>query len=237
MDEIEAQPSGYKLIIISSGSFLMGSPNYESGRSEHEGPLHRVEVRSFHFGRFPVTNEDYQKFLSAAPNIAREPDLWNDRDFNQPKQPVVGVSFEDAIRYCKWAGLRLPSEAEWEYACRAGSTARYCNGERKKDLSRVAWYSRVAKRRLHNVGKKEPNAFGLYDMHGNVWEWCADDWHDSYEGAPSDGIPWLDRDPGEERVLRGGSWFGNTADYLRSATRHRGLMTLGDFNIGFRCAL
>ena len=214
----------------------MGSPDSEPGRSSIEGPLHRVEVRDFCIGRFPVTNEAYRAFLKDCDTVG-QPEFWENEDFNDPKQPVVGVTFDDAMKYCEWAGLRLPSEAEWEYACRAGTTGRYCNGNRIKDLSRVAWYSRGARRRLRRVGEKAPNAFGLFDMHGNVWEWCADDWHGAYDGAPVDASPWKDAPEGEERVLRGGSWFGNTADYLRSATRRPGLAGFGDFDIGFRCAL
>ncbi len=213
---------------------MMGSPESEAGRSESEGPCHRVVVPSFHMGRHPVTNAEYRRFLAADPK-AEEPDFWNNTSFNQPRQPVVGVTFEGARQYCDWVGLRLPSEAEWEYACRAGTTTRYHSGDEEPDLERVAWHSRVAQRRLHQVGEKAPNAFGLHDMHGNVWEWCEDDWHDNYRGAPEDGRAWVDRERGDTRVLRGGSWFGNLPDYLRSASRYLGFSDNAEFNVGFRC--
>ena len=235
-DEVESKRGGYRLIFIPGGSFAMGSAESERGRLQCEGPLHRVVVPGFFLGRCPVTNSEYQFFLKDNPDVP-EPVFFGDKGFNHPAQPVVGVSFDDATRYCSWAGLRLPSEAEWEYACRAGTTTRYHCGNRSTELRCVAWYSRVARRRLHAVGKKAPNAFGLYDMHGNVWEWCVDDWHDTYAGAPDDGQPWVDSVRQNTRVLRGGSWFGNHADYLRSACRRAGDAELAEFNLGFRCAL
>jgi formylglycine-generating enzyme required for sulfatase activity len=234
--EIEARQGGYKLCRIPGGSFMMGSPENESGRAESEGPRHAVTLPDFYMGPCPVTNEEYRRFMTAAPNV-REPDFWKDNSFNMPRQPVVGITFFEAKQYCEWAGLRLPSEAEWEYACRAGTTTRYHSGDTETDLNRAAWYSRIARRRLHSVGKKVPNAFGLYDMHGNVWEWCEDDWHDTYRDAPDDGRAWTDPVRGDTRVLRGGSWFGNLSDYLRSASRHIGFLDVGEFNVGFRCVL
>lgn len=214
----------------------MGSAESERGRAACEGPRRSVTVPSFYLGRYPVTNRDYSRFLSDN-SKARRPAFFDDDAFNHPSQPVVGVTFDDAARYCEWSGLRLPSEAEWEYACRAETTTRFYNGNRSSDLRKIAWYSRCARRRLHTVGLKVPNAFGLYDMLGNVWEWCRDDWHDDYIGAPDDGRAWLDSTHGFERVLRGGSWFGNHADYLRSACRRAGLADHEAFNFGFRCAL
>ncbi len=231
----EAERGGYALVSIAGGTFSMGSPEGEAGRSDHEGPVHRVVVPAFHLGQYPVTNREYRVFLEANPDLG-PPAFWTDEQFTRPQQPVVGVTFDEAARYCAWAGLRLPTEAEWEYACRAGTTTRYHQGDAEAELQRVAWYSHVAERRLHEVGEKVPNAFGLYDMHGNVWEWCEDDWHDTYEHAPQDGRAWLDRPRSEDRVLRGGSWFGNHGDYLRSATRRCGYGALADFNVGFRCA-
>ena len=113
---------------------------------------------------------------------------------------------------------RLPSEAEWEYACRAGSETEFCFGDDAKRLGEFAWYSENSESKTHPVGEKKPNAWGLYDMHGNVWEWVEDDWHDSYEGAPDDGSAWIDKPRGSDRVVRGGSW-GDVARYCRSAVR------------------
>jgi formylglycine-generating enzyme required for sulfatase activity len=108
---------------------------------------------------------------------------------------------------------RLPSEAEWEYACRAGMTADYAG-----DLDVMAWYSKNSDNKTRQVGQKQPNAFGLYDMHGNVWEWCEDIWHGNYHGAPTDGSAWLSGGNSSLRVVRGGSWF-TSADSCRSAFR------------------
>ena len=136
-----------------------------------------------------------------------EPEYWSDRSYNQPQQPVVGVSWDDTLAYAAWAGLRLPQEAEWEYACRAGSTTAYCNGYSEEHLDLVGWYRQNSGGKLHPVGEKEPNHSGLYDMHGNVWEWVEDDWHWYYNGTSEDGSAWIDQPKrGSYRILRGGSW-------------------------------
>jgi formylglycine-generating enzyme required for sulfatase activity len=168
-------------------------------------------------GRYPVTNAQYQRFLEANPE-ASEPEYWADRDFNQPKQPVVGVSWENAQAYARWAGLRLPTEAEWEYACRAGTNTRFFSGDTEEDLAAVGWYAGNSNDRLHPVGEKTPNGFGLYDMHGSVLEWVEDDWHDNYEGAPTNASAWVDDHGAALRVIRGGGWLDD-ARYCRSAAR------------------
>jgi formylglycine-generating enzyme required for sulfatase activity len=134
--------------------------------------------------------------------------------------PVENVSWNDAKEFCRKLSqmtgkeYRLPTEAEWEYACRAKTTGAYAG-----DLDAMAWYSKNSDSRTHPVGQKQPNAFGLYDMHGNVWEWCEDVWHDNYNGAPDDGRAWVDISArGSYRVVRGGGWNGN-AVLCRSAFR------------------
>lgn len=215
---ITAERGGYELVRISGGTFMMGSPGSEKERYDDEGPLHDVRLPDFYMGRYPVTNREYGRFLKETPD-APVPEYWSDRKLNRPDQPVVGVSWEDAKRYADWSGLRLPAEAEWEYACRAGTRARYWSGDLETDLDRVGWYDDNSKGRLHPVGEKEPNPFGLYDMHGNVWEWCEDDWHENYEGAPKESGPWIDHPRGARRVMRGGGW-GNSARNCRSAFRY-----------------
>ncbi len=233
-DVFISEPGGYELVRIPGGVFRMGSSVLEAGRYKSEEPLHDVQVPDFYLGRYPVTNEEYGRFLKDNPEI-EEPKYWADRKFNQSIQPVVGVSWEDAKRYAEWAGLRLPGEAEWEYACRAGSKTRYYGGDKDKYLGRVGWYGGNSGGQLHTVGEKEPNAFGLYDMHGNVWEWAEDDWHGNYEGAPKDGRAWVDKRRGSLRVIRGGCW-GSDARDCRSAHRRDDSPDYRYGFVGFRLA-
>ena len=232
MPDFAATPTS-GLVRIPGGTFMLGSPETEEERFRDEGPRHEVRVADFYLGRYPVTNEEYARFLAANPGEP-EPALWSDRRFNQARQPVVGVSWEEAQRYCAWAGLRLPSEAEWEYACRAGTTTRYHSGDAEADLARVGWYAANSGGQLHAVGEKEPNAFGLYDMHGNVFEWMEDVWHADCRGAPADGAAWLS---GEHpaRVVRGGSYFFQPR-FLRAAYRYAVHADDRVRWLGFRCA-
>ena len=202
------------------------------GRSEREGPLHEVHVRALYMGRYPVTNEEYGEFLEAVDGVS-EPRYWNDSRFNRPRQPVVGVSRDEVRRYAEWVGLRLPSEAEWEYACRAGTRTRYHTGDADADLDRAGWHAANSGGRLHAVGGKAPNAFGLFDMHGNVLEWVEDDYHKDYCGAPADGSPWVDERRGYFRVLRGGCW-SNPAELCRAAYRNWFSPDSRDLIVGFR---
>ena len=232
---ISASRGGYELVWIRGGELLMGSPDSEEGRYDDEEPQHLVQLSEFYMGRHPVTNEEYGRFLAENPK-EREPENWARREYNQPQQPVTGVSWEDARQYAKWAGLQLPSEAQWEYACRAGTRTRYYSGDTDKDLDQVGWYSENSGGMLHPVGAKEPNGFGLYDMHGNVWEWVEDDWHKNYNGAPEDGSAWIDESRGSNRVIRGGSW-DNSARLCRAAARDGGVLGDRGGHLGFRLAL
>ncbi len=232
-DVLFAEPGGYELVRIPAGVFMMGSSQREEGRRDSEGPQHEVLVPDFYMGRYPVTNEQYAQFLKENSKAAA-PKYWADRSLNQPRQPVVGVSWEDARDYAAWAGLRLPSEAEWEYACRARTITPYYTGDTETDLDRAAWYIENSGNGLHPVGEKEPNGFGLYDMHGNVWEWTEDDWHRNYEGAPTDGRAWVDSPQrGSGRVIRGGGWRG-VARFCRSAVRGNGVPGVRGSRVGFR---
>jgi formylglycine-generating enzyme required for sulfatase activity len=162
-----------------------------------------------------------------------EPEYWADRQFNQPRQPVVGVSWDDAQRYAEWAELRLPTEAEWEHAYRAGTRTRFYTVDKDKDLERAGWFDDNSGDKLHPIGEKEPNSFGLYDMHGNVWEWVEDDWHDNYKEAPHDGRAWVNDPRGVYRLLRSGCWSFNARN-CRSADRNDVTPVYRYFNVGFR---
>jgi formylglycine-generating enzyme required for sulfatase activity len=234
MDVLFNPPDNYELVRIPAGGFLMGSPKNEKDRYDVEGPKHDVQVPAFCLGRYPVTNAQYERFLKKNPK-APKPLYWANRQFNQPRQPVVGVSWEDARVYARWTGLRLPSEAEWEYACRAGTTARFFSGDKEEDLAAVGWYGGNSEYRLHPVGEKTPNGFGLYDMHGNVWEWVEDDWHATYDKAPTNGNAWVDNPRAANRVFRGGSW-GLGARFCRSAARIGYAPDDRSSGIGFRLA-
>jgi formylglycine-generating enzyme required for sulfatase activity len=234
LDTIVAERGGYEMVRIIGDTFMMGSPESEEGREDFEGPLHKVIVSDFYLGRYPITNEEYGRFLNENPETP-EPEYWAERKYNQPRQPVVGVSWEDAQRYAAWAGLRLPTEAEWEYACRAGTNTRFYAGDTEEDLEQVGWYYKNSGEQLHPVGEKDPNAFGLYDMHGNVWEWMEDDWHSDYKGAPEDGRAWIDDPRGAYRVVRGGSWYGDARD-CRAANRSGNRPDGRSGDLGFRLA-
>lgn len=217
--------TGITFVRIPAGSFDMGDAEFE-----HCQPIHRVTItRDFWLGKYPVTNEEYGKFLAATGH--REPEEWNNRRFNQTRQPVVGVSWDDAQAFCDWAGCRLPTEAEWEYACRAGSSTAYSFGDKQADLDQYAWYA-ANSNQTQVVGGKRPNAWDLYDMHGNVWEWCADGYGGYTAEAATD-----PRGPEQAtgRVIRGGGWNG-TAEGCRSASRYRFGPAIRSSVLGFRVA-
>ena len=234
-----------EMVVIPAGRFVMGSPESEAGRFDDEGPPHFVTIAEpFALGRYPVTFEEYDEF---AASTGRGPP--GDQGWGRGRRPVIDVSWDDAEAYVDWLSqrtgqpYRLPSEAEWEYACRAGTTTpfhfgltistdqanydgTYTYGSGKKGVHR---------KQTMPVGSFPANGFGLHDMHGTVWEWCADVWHDSYEGAPADGTAWVEGGDQSRRVLRGGSWFRDPRN-LRAAGRGRNGPGVRNFNVGFRVA-
>ncbi len=242
-DPILQEGPGPEMVLIPAGAFQMGAPEAESKREDTldsdkaARPLHRVSIaRPFWLGRFPVTVGEYAVF---AEETGRDGDRWSRVRFPQDdRHPVVNVSHEDAEAYMAWLSAktgqtyRLPSEAEWEYAARAGTTtARYWGDAAGKPGENGHWETSIGTCRVDGF---KANGFGLHDMLGNVWEWTADAWHDSYDGAPSDGAAWTTAGAAS-RVLRGGSWFGD-ARSARSASRdfHDPSARYGNF--GFRCA-
>ena len=229
---------GVELVLIPGGAFLMGSPASDDEGYEDERPAHDVRVPAFYLGRHPVTNEEYGRFLKANPEV-EEPSFWGERQLNQARQPVVGVSWEDAQRFAEWAGGRLPSEAEWEYAARAGTTTRYWWGDEvgKDNANCAGCGSQWDGKQTAPVGSFQPNGFGLHDMLGNVWEWVEDCWHESYKGAPANGSAWGKQQGGDcaRRVIRGGSRNSEPGD-VRSAYRLRTTPGNRSNLVGFRLA-
>jgi formylglycine-generating enzyme required for sulfatase activity len=205
-------PSGVEMVLIPAGSFMMGSE-----RAQRDArPPHLVRLAAFYIDRYEVTQAEYEKTVGDNPSSVK-----------QPTHPVEQANWVDAVKYCNarsrleglqpcydeqtWQcdfgadGYRLPTEAEWEYACRAGTSSKYSYGENGATLARYAWYNLNSDGATHPVGAREPNAWGLHDMHGNVWEWC----HDLYDGvyygrSPAEDPPGPAE--GDERVLRGGGW-------------------------------
>jgi formylglycine-generating enzyme required for sulfatase activity len=226
----EKLANGIRLEMVSlpAGKFTMGS-----SESNDEKPQHQVKVNSFAIGKYPVTQAQYQAVMGTNPSHFK----------NNPQNPVEQVSWNDAKAFCQKLSqitgktYRLPTEAEWEYACRAGTTTRYYFGDNDNQLGDYAWYRGNSNRTTHPVGQKKPNGWGLYDMSGNVWEWCEDNWHDSYAGAPDDGTAWIDNDNRSQskKCLRGGSW-GSSPNFCRSAVRVRNFPDILGSNHGFRVA-
>ncbi len=224
--------TGIALVTIEAGEFRMGS---NAGFYDDETPVHLVRIsKDFLLGKYPVTNAQYGRFLEVAGAKVKKPGYWDDRRFNQPEQPVVGVSWKDAQAFCKWAGCRLPTEAEWEYACRAGTTSEYCFGDDEKELGEYGWFEGNSNGQTQPVGAKKPNTWGVYDMHGNVWEWCEDWFADGYY-KKSPGIDPKGPGKGSLRVLRGGGW-GGSPQGCRSAYRGRDAPSGRSSDLGFLVA-
>ncbi|OKH35591.1 hypothetical protein NIES2119_19970 [[Phormidium ambiguum] IAM M-71] len=234
-----------EMVAIPEGTFLMGSPENEKMRNESESPQHEVTVKAFFMGKYPVTQAQW-KAVAALPQINQELDS-NPSFFRDSNLPVQTVSWYDAVEFCARLSqltgktYRLPSEAEWEYACRAGTTTPFHFGETitpelaNYDCNYVYDndHKRNPRKRTTPVGSfGVANTFGLYDMHGNVWEWCADHWHGGYKGAPDDGSIWLSGGS-SDRLLRGGSWYSDL-ESCRSACRNHYDAGYSNNGIGFR---
>jgi formylglycine-generating enzyme required for sulfatase activity len=225
------------MVVVPSGRFIMGSPATEADRLPTEGPQHQVTIaRPFAVGRTEVTFAQWDACVAAGACRKVSDNAWGRGD-----RPAINVGWSDAVQYVEWLAkmtgkpYRLLSEAEWEYAARAGTTTRFSFGDDDAELGRYAWYFKNADRKTQAVGTKMANGFGLYDMHGNVYEWVADPWHEKYEHAPSDGSVWRDNPVLNRHVARSGSWFFD-AKSLRSASRVGPPSNLQDGNVGFRIA-
>ena len=214
----------------------MGSPATEKGRYTNEGPQHKVTIaRPFAVSKFDVTFADWDACVSVGgcPQVS-------DSGYGRGTKPVINVSWDDAQQYVAWFSkmtgqpYRLLTEAEWEYAARAGTTTAYYWGDEigKGNANCNGCGSQWDNRQTSPVGSFKPNAFGLYDMAGNVWQWVQDCYHDNYNGAPTDGSAWTSGDC-SRRVVRGGSWDDDPQD-LRAASRDRGSSGGRDDVLGFR---
>lgn len=224
------------LVAIPAGAFMMGSRAGQGYGDEH--PQHWVHLAAFWLARDLVTQAQWQAVMGAAP-VCR---------CTGERRPVDNVSWVAAHRFCerlsKHTGrpYRLPTEAEWEYACRAGSSTAFSFGPTistdQANYNGFFTYGNgqpgVYRHVSTEAGTFPPNDFGVCDMHGNLWEWCADAWHEDYEGAPADGRTW-DAPASKYRVMRGGSWH-DTPDVCRSAARLRAVAAEGDDIMGFRVA-
>jgi formylglycine-generating enzyme required for sulfatase activity len=218
-----------KYVWIPPGTFMMGCSLGDSECLDPERPAHQVTItRGFWIGQTPVTVGAYKRFAGATGRQTAGAPSFNNGWANE-NMPIVNVNWDDAQTYCGWIGARLPSEAEWEYAARGGSTE-----ERYGSIDVVAWHRQNSGGQTHDVAQKRANGFGLYDILGNVSEW-VNDWYDQnyYQNSPS-------QDPqgpasGQLRVLRGGSWY-NSPDVVRVSIRDRGNPAVGSSSVGFRCA-
>jgi formylglycine-generating enzyme required for sulfatase activity len=258
------------MLRIPAGSFEMGAPQTEAESSDRERPVHRVTLGEFLLGQTPITQAQWRA-VAAWQRLEHEdekvwpesldPDpvakLKDPERFQDEQRPVVNVSWRDAKAFCQRLRLRtgknytLPSEAQWEYACRAGTTTPFhCGATLSTKL--VNYNGRqvygdgqkgVYRQQTTDVFSFPANPWGLYDMHGNVWEWCSDQWHNNYEGAPEDGRAWIDDEVNEKKndmniwLLRGGSWDDRPAD-CRSAYRLNSRPVYRSGSFGFRvCCL
>ncbi|GCL46444.1 SUMF1/EgtB/PvdO family nonheme iron enzyme [Microcystis aeruginosa] len=243
-----------EMVAIPGGTFLMGTEdeeierlvkkfNWDGFRSER--PQHRVTVSSFYMGRYPITQAQW-KAIAATAKIDIDLET-NPSNFKGDELPVESVNWYQATEFCKRLSretkreYRLPSEAEWEYACRAGTTTPFYFGETitgelanyRSSETYADEYKGEYRQQTTPVGQFPPNAFGLYDMHGNVWEWCADTWHDNYDGAPRDGSAWIENGDDNRSPPRGGSWY-DSPNNCRSAFRGKLYRRVSGSNSGFR---
>jgi formylglycine-generating enzyme required for sulfatase activity len=229
-----------KLVLIPKGTFMMGSPESEQGRNENE-TQHEVTIsKDYYLGVYEVTQAQYEKVMGKNPSHFQGAIVGNEN----ADLPVENVSWDDAVEFCKKLSdlpeekktgreYRLPTEAQWEYACRAGSKTAYSFDDEEGLLPEYGWFKRNSSNRTHTVGLLEPNAWGLFDLHGNVWEWCSDRHGEYLKGAVSDPTGPCE---GSNRVIRSGGWYGEAA-LCRSALRRGHVPSIRLNSIGLRVAL
>jgi formylglycine-generating enzyme len=228
---IQLHDSSFLMIPVEGGTFHMGD---EVGDlTDCSSPVHSVRVSSFYLAQFSVTQKLWQLVMEKE---------WSRLAFVGHERPMERVSWDDAQVFLEKLEqktdlkFRLPSEAEWEYAARGGKYNQGCTYAGSKRLKEVAWYNENSHRETKPLGRKNPNELGLCDMSGNVWEWCADDWHSNYEAAAVDGSAWIDAERGSDRVRRGGCWL-IIPRLCRSAHRNGWSPDYRNLALGFRLAL
>jgi formylglycine-generating enzyme required for sulfatase activity len=254
LDKTFTNSIGMEFVLIPAGKYLMGSPPGEPGREAQEGPQREVQIsKPFYMGKYEVKISEFREFVKATQYKTdaernggayvpvkekwerKEGVHWMNPGISQKDDhPVVCLAWSDAVEYGKWLSqktghsYRLPTEAEWEYACRAGGQQAYSFGSDARELSRYGWYGENSGGKTRPVGQKRPNGWGLFDMHGNVWEWCQD-WYAAYPAgtAIDPGGPLR----GSVRVHQGGGW-ASPEKFSRSAVRRNGFG--GSFRVGFR---
>ena len=214
-----------EMVKVEGGTFMMGENNYDD-----EKPIHEVKVPDFYIGKYPVTQEQWAAVLGNYP-----------AKFRGRAHPVERVRWDDTQAFLKKLNqltcetFRLPSEAEWEYAARGGKNNQGLQYAGSNKLKEVGWYNMNSNGQTQPVGLKLPNELGIFDMSGNVWEWCADHWHKNYEGAPVDGSAWVTEGEEDQRVVRGGSWLSDV-NYCRPSIRNRFITDDRCNYLGFRLA-
>jgi formylglycine-generating enzyme required for sulfatase activity len=256
----EPMPPGHDIVVkpmnmvlIMGGSFMMGSPDTEIDRRENEGSQHQVAVPSFFMSEFPITQAHWAT-VAQLPKVKIDLEIAP-ANFKGTDRPIEQVNWFETIEFCQRLSqhtgriYRLPTEAEWEYACRVGGATPFHFGDtittdlanyRGTDHEEYQWsgsYGQgtkgIYRQETTPVDSFPPNAFGLYDMHGNVWEWCQDDYSDNYDVTPVDGSAWVSKENSGLKILRGGSW-GYIPRFCRSAFRDGLNPESRDFIVGFR---
>ncbi|ATU09207.1 hypothetical protein BKM01_02065 [Methanohalophilus portucalensis] len=219
---------GMEFVLIPAGEFMMGSPEDEEGRENNEGPIHKVTIeKAYYLGKYEITREQWFEVMGdTSSNISK------------PNYPIVDISWYEVQNFIKKLNekeetnrYRLPTEAEWEYACRANTKTKYYFGD---DENKLSGYTELLGGR-YQVGRKKPNPWGLYDMHGNVWEWVQDDYHKNYVNAPNSTIAWKSKNS-NFKVIRGGA-SGLLPNHYRSAVRTGEKSGSNYCNLGFRLVM
>tara|TARA_R110002073_G_scaffold9242_8_gene47853 strand:- start:657 stop:1496 length:840 start_codon:yes stop_codon:yes gene_type:complete len=241
-DKLNIGGEGPLMVVVPAGRFLMGLPSDELEWDDSEGPQHVVHItQPFAMGVHAITFDDFDRFCDSTQQLKPRDENWG-----RGRRPVINISWNEAHVYCVWLSEQtgrhyyLPSESMWEYACRAGTQTPFHTGDRispeQANFNGNFFYNDsvqgVYRGKTVPVGTFSANAFGLYEMHGNVWEWCQDTWHGNYQDAPSDGSSW-EGSGCDFRLLRGGSWYINP-DYARSSVRDRDFPDYRSSSVGFR---